>query len=116
MNDEVFDLDGAAEFLHLSPRAVRARIKSKLLAASKSGMNGGGKILIFKSSCIEYVRHQQQTHQVNAVEGQTEGKTEWHSSKGTEYGTVISLRRVGSELDKALAQRTNGKLKNFMTN
>lgn len=116
MNDEVFDLDGAAEFLRLSPRAVRARIKSKLLAASKSGMNGGGKLLIFKSSCIEYVRHQQQTHQVNAVEGQTEGKTEWHSSKGTEYGTVISLRRVGSELDKALAQRTNGKLKNFMTN
>lgn len=41
MNDEVLDLDGAADFLHLSPRAVRARIKSKLLAATKSGMNGG---------------------------------------------------------------------------
>ncbi len=115
MNDEVFDLDGAADFLHLSPRAVRARIKSKLLAASKSGINGGGKLLIFRSSCIEYVRHQQQTHQVNAVEGQTEGKTEWHSNKGTEYGTVISLRRVVSELDKALAQRTSGKLKSSMT-
>ncbi len=116
MNDEVFDLDGAAKFLHLSPRAVRARIKNKLLTAAKSGMNGGGKLLIFKSSCIEYVRHQQQTHQVNAVEGQAEGKTEWHSSKGMGYGTVISLRQVGSALDKALAQRTSGKLKSSMTN
>ncbi|WP_259275283.1 hypothetical protein [Yersinia canariae] len=115
MNDEVFDLDGAADFLHLSPRAVRARIKSKLLTASKSGMNGGGKLLIFKSSCIEYVRHQQQTHQVNAVEGQTEEKTEWQSSKGTGYGTVISLRQVGSALDKALAQRTSGRPKSSMT-
>ncbi len=116
MNDDVFDLSQAAAFLHLSPRAVRARIKSNLIAASKSGINGGGKLLIFKSSCIEYVRHQQQTHQVNAVEGQAEGKTEWHSNKGTGYGTVISLRQVGSALDKALAQRTSGKLKSSMTN
>ncbi|WP_230492862.1 hypothetical protein [Martelella alba] len=116
IDDVVFDLHEASAFLKLSERAIRARIKDGRIRAAKSGGNGGGKLQILKSSCLAYIHRQQQDHAVNADDGRTEEQTVWQSNKGTVSGTVISLLRTESALDKALEQRTKGKPRNYTTN
>ncbi|MEY0965841.1 helix-turn-helix domain-containing protein [Providencia alcalifaciens] len=116
LNDEVFDVKKAADFLCKSERTVYALLKSgRIRAARSDGKKGCWEIL--KSSCLEYVHNNHQNQQANGddADKSTEGFKGCPSNKGTEFGTVISFRQTASALDKALERRTSDKRKSCMT-
>ncbi|AXH43544.1 excisionase [Erwinia phage vB_EhrS_59] len=115
MDDVLFNLCDAASFLRKSPRTVRQLIKDRKLRAGKSGSNGGGRLEILKSSCLEYIHNQQQNQAVNAENGHSERKAVWRSNNVTEIGTVTSSNRVAKELGAALIRQTGSKRRNSMT-
>lgn len=117
LNDEVFDVKKAADFLCKSERTVYALLKSgRIRAARSNGRNGNWEIL--KSSCLEYVHNNHQNQQANGdnADKSTEGFKGCPSNKGTEFGTVISFRQTASALDVALKRQTSVKRKSCMTN
>jgi excisionase family DNA binding protein len=108
MADRILTLEEAAAFMRLGPRTLRDWIARGRLKATKTASRGG-KFLILESDCIASIRQQQDTGGVDALEGTNKEKGTWPSSSGTAPGTVISLRRTGSELDRLLAQRTKNR-------
>lgn len=115
MTDEVFTLDEACSFLKISTNTCYAWIKSGRLRAGRTGRDGRrGDYRLLKSDCIESVCNRIHNSKVNAVGEQDKGLVCQSSNEET-LGTVISLRRVGSELDSLLGQKTNGKRRNCMT-
>ena len=117
LNDEVFDVRKAAEFLCKSQRKVYELLNSGRIRAAKSnGKNGSWEIL--KSSCLEYVHNNHQNCRASDddADKSKERFNQCQSNYGTACGTVISFPRVANELGEVLKHRTKGKRRSCMTN
>ncbi|MBD1229263.1 helix-turn-helix domain-containing protein [Xenorhabdus griffiniae] len=104
VHDELFLTEQAANFLKCSVRRVRKLIKDGELPARRRGREGEGPYEILRSSCVAYIHNLHKNVSVNAdCHGKSKRSFTCRSNYDTEYGTVTSLRRAESELDKALA-------------
>ncbi|AWK14181.1 helix-turn-helix domain-containing protein [Candidatus Fukatsuia symbiotica] len=108
--DTRLTLKGAAELLGLSPRTVSKIIKSGALFGRRSD-GKGGKYMILKSACIDYLRNPQ----ARGGDDTFKGGKRCHSYSEGEYGTAISLPRQAKELGDRLVQRTRSKQRSCMT-
>lgn len=116
INDEVFDVKKAADFLCKSKRKIYDLIAKGRLKAAKSEKKGGS-WEILKSSCLEYVYD---NHQNCLVSGDCQIKSNkrfksCQSNKEMVHGTVTLLPQRDKELEEALAHRTRSKRRSYMT-
>ncbi|WP_458044137.1 helix-turn-helix domain-containing protein [Phytobacter sp. AG2a] len=99
----------AAELLIVSPRTIYRLIDSGELAGKKVG----NKYRTTDAACIAYLNNPRDP--VAASAGEHKGGKLCPSPSGAEYGTVISLRRQGKELDSLLVRGTRSKLRSCTT-
>ncbi|MDE9455286.1 helix-turn-helix domain-containing protein [Xenorhabdus bovienii] len=104
IHDELFLTEQAADFLKYSVRRVRKLIKNGELPARRRGARGEGAYEILRSSCVAYIHNLHKNVSVNAdCHDKSKRSFTCRSNYDTGYGTVISLRRAESALDRALA-------------
>ena len=112
-HDEPLTLAEAACFLKVSARTVSNLIKRGDLNGRRTA-GTGGKYLVLRSACIDYLSNPTQNRPASMGDGTTGGPS-CQSPLGAEYGTVISLPRMEKELGDRLAQRTKSKLRSCTT-
>jgi len=113
MDDEVFSIEEAAQFLKLGHRTIYAMVRKGTLAAGR--LSKRGKYRILKSSCIACIQSLQQNSRVDGIDRIVEKHTTWQSNSGVTPGTVTSMRRTEAALDAQLGLRTKGKHRNITT-
>nr|WP_235661097.1 helix-turn-helix domain-containing protein [Candidatus Hamiltonella defensa] len=109
MNEEIFTLKEACQFMKLSENTLKTWIKSGRLPCNRTGHDGKrGEYRLLKTDCIESIRRKINNENVNAV-GRQKEQFVCQSKCGTGSGTVISLRQTAKELGNLLEQRTRRK-------
>ncbi|WP_416053986.1 hypothetical protein [Pectobacterium parmentieri] len=102
-----------SSLLKIHPETTKSLVKRGILPATDVGTGKRQNYRFVKSACLEAMSKPINTVAVNAGD-MTETKP-CQSNNGTVSGTVISLRRMGSELDSLLARRTSERRKNSTT-
>ncbi|MCG8709212.1 helix-turn-helix domain-containing protein [Brenneria sp. 4F2] len=100
MNDEVLTLKEISSLLKVHPETIKSLVQRGVLPATDIGTGQRHKYRFVKSACLAAIANPINTARVNAGD-MTEEKT-CQSSKGKASGTVISLRRMGRELEGLL--------------
>lgn len=114
MDDEIYSIEEAAEFMKLGTRTIRELIFKGVLTAGRTSKKG--KYRILKSACLDCVKTMQQNVPVGGGDRQEGDQTQCRSLSGIKSGTVTSQRQTVNELDVALGLRTRKRPRSSMTN
>ncbi|WP_369796328.1 helix-turn-helix domain-containing protein [Snodgrassella sp. CFCC 13594] len=101
----------AAQICQCHDQTIRQHIRSGLLKASKPGR----KYCIRASDLDDFLNALHNDQVQASLERRSEQKCQFIKEK-MEFGTLISKRKLASELDALLELKTKPKHKNFTTN
>ncbi|WP_072038128.1 helix-turn-helix domain-containing protein [Pectobacterium brasiliense] len=113
MIEEILTLKEISSLLKVHPETIMSLVKRGILPATDISTGHRHHYRFVKSACLEAMSKPINTVAVNAGD-MTETKP-CQSNNGTVSGTVISLRRMGSELDSLLVRKTSERRRNSTT-
>ncbi len=106
-----FDVQEAADFLHISARVLRKRARNGEVPAARPG-----KCWVFiEEDLVEYLRHQYSPHRHMPRAGSNVGGTTWESTNAERYGGSGFMPPMASEYERVLKRRINKSRKRCMT-